>query len=51
MATREHKLIIIKSIPYKQFGTKSLKFIATKVVKYGINDKKNNPNDMDQIDL
>ena len=47
----EHKLTTIKSIPYKHCGTKSLKFMATKVVKYGINDKKNNPTDIDQIDL
>ena len=39
----------MKSIPQIHCGTKSLKFMATQVVKYGINDKKNNAKDIDQI--
>ena len=51
VAAMKHKLIIMKSIPYMHCGTKSWKFMATYVVKYGISDKKNNAKDMDQIDL
>ena len=42
---------VIKSNPYKKQGKKESEFSATKMVKYGINDKKNSATPIDQITL
>lgn len=45
----DDKATKIKSNPYKKQGTNELGFNATNVVKYGINDKMNKANPIDQM--